>query len=81
MDCATTKKRVKQCDAECPAGQSQSSTVEGHEVRRRHAGHAGLPCLAFIANLGPYVVVVSGSVCHCCWGGTLEVQVQHPSSS
>lgn len=33
MDCATAKKRVQRCDAECPADQTEWSTVEGHEVR------------------------------------------------
>lgn len=41
MDCVTAKKRMEQCDAECPGGQSESSTVGGHEVRVPHPGLAG----------------------------------------
>ncbi|CAN0101687.1 unnamed protein product [Pylaiella littoralis] len=32
VDCVTAKKKMEQCDAECPTGQSEPSTVEGHEI-------------------------------------------------
>lgn len=38
VDCVTGK-TMKQCDAECPAGQSEPSTVKGHEVRVPRVGH------------------------------------------
>lgn len=49
MDCVIAKKRTKECDAECPAEQSGSTTVSGHEVRV-----VGSPVVVVV----DYVVVV-----------------------
>ncbi|CAN0406948.1 unnamed protein product [Ectocarpus sp. 8 AP-2014] len=32
VDCVTAVKRVEECDAECPTGQSEPSTAEGREI-------------------------------------------------
>ncbi|CBJ25999.1 aspartyl protease [Ectocarpus siliculosus] len=32
VDCVTAAKRVEECDAECPTGQSEPSTAEGREI-------------------------------------------------
>lgn len=62
VDCVTAKKRVEECDADCPSDQSEPSIMSGHEVR--HAGsQLGCRCrmllfAALIVNLVPCGIVV-----------------------
>lgn len=79
VDCVTAVKRVEECDAECPTGQSEPSTAEGHEVRvvPHHAGRAWraarLPAGRSLPN-GSNVAFIVNLCCFCCCCRTLGVK-------